>query len=133
MEEKIFNISPDKERAKSLLEMSRERIELINLIPKDKVFKIIEDYYEIIKELLTAIMYSDGKKTLSHVALIDYFKKNYSELDDKQIQITDNLRKSRHGVVYYGRKITEGFLINNEQEIKDIIKILTKKLDNKLL
>ena len=84
MEDEIFKISKDKERAKDLFEMAKERLELLKLIPKDKSYKIIEEYYEIIKELLTAIMYLDGYKTLSHIKLIEYFP-----------QTTENLMKSR--------------------------------------
>ena len=83
--DEIFKISKDKERAEDLFEMAKERLELLKLIPKDKAYKIIEEYYEIIKELLTAIMYIDGCKTLSHIKLIEYFSSNYKELDENQI------------------------------------------------
>ena len=120
MEDEIFKISKDKERAKDLFEMAKERLELLKLIPKDKSYKIIEEYYEIIKELLTAIMYLDGYKTLSHIKLIEYFSSNYRELDEVQIKLIDTLRRFRIGIVYYGRKISQEFLINNEKEIKKI-------------
>lgn len=132
MEDEIFKISKDKERAKDLLEMAKERLEMLKLIPKDKAYKIIEEYYEIIKELLTAIMYIDGYKTLSHVKLIEYFSTNYKELDETQIKLIDTLRKFRIGIVYYGRKISKDFLINNEEEIKKIISVLIKLVKNKL-
>ena len=130
--EEIFKISPDKERAQDLFVMAKERLDILKLIPQDKTYKIIEEYYEIIKELLTAIMYLDGYKTLSHVKLIEYFSSNYKELDDKEIKLTDNLRKFRIGIVYYGRKISKDFLINNEEEIKNIIKILIGLVESKI-
>jgi len=132
MDEEIFRISKDKERAKDLFEMAKERLELLKLIPKDKAYKIIEEYYEIIKELLTAIMYINGYKTLSHIKLIEYFSSNYKELDENQIKLIDTLRKFRIGIVYYGRKISQEFLINNEDEIKKIISILMKFVREKL-
>ncbi len=130
--DEIFKISKDKERAEDLFEMAKERLELLKLIPKDKAYKIIEEYYEIIKELLTAIMYIDGCKTLSHIKLIEYFSSNYKELDENQIKLIDSLRKFRIGIVYYGRKISQEFLINNEDEIKNIISILMKLVRGKL-
>jgi hypothetical protein len=130
--EEIFKISQDKERAESLLEMSKERAEIIKVLPRDKSYKIIEDYYEIIKELLTAVMYIDGFKTLSHVKLIEYFSSKYNELEDFQIKIINTLRKHRHGIVYYGKKISRDFLVNNESEIKKIINILIKLVERKL-
>lgn len=133
MEDEIFRITKDVERARDLLEIAKERVEIIKLIPRDKTYKIIEDYYEIILELMTAIMYCDGYKTLNHVDLINYISANCKkELNESQIRIIDTMRKSRHGIVYYGRKITIDFLINNEDNIKDVIKILMAILENKL-
>ncbi len=130
--EELFKISPDKERAKDLLEMAKERREIIKLLPEDKPYKIIEDYYEIIKELLTAIMYIDGYKTLSHVRLIEYFSDRYTLLENPQIKIIDTLRKHRHGIVYYGKKISKNFLVNNKEEIEEIISILIKFVGDKV-
>ncbi len=122
-DEEIFKISKDRERARDLFEMAKDRLELLKLVPKDKAYKIIEEYYEIIKELLTAMMYLDGYKTLSHIKLIEYFASNY-RVDEKKIKQIDTLRKFRIGIVYYGRKISKDFLINQEEEIKRIVKTL---------
>ena len=132
MDEEIFKISKDNVRAKDLYEMAGDRLELLRLIPKDKTYKIIEEHYEIIKELLTAIMYLDGYKTLSHVKLIEYFSSNYKKVDERQTRLMDILRKFRNGIVYYGQKISQDFLVNNEDEIKEIIRILFKIVDEKL-
>lgn len=125
-DEEIFKISEDKERAKDLFEMAKERLELLKLLPKDKAYKVVEEYYEIIKELLTAIMYLDGYKTLSHIKLIEYFSLHYKELDEKEIKLIDTIRKFRIGIVYYGRKVSRDFLVNNEKDIRIIIKILLR-------
>jgi len=132
MDREIFRIRRDEARAKDLLKMAKERLELLKLIPRDKTFKIIEEYYEIIKELLTAIMYLDGYKTLSHVRLIEYFSSKYDFLNRKEIELIDTLRKFRISIVYYGRKISEEFLLNNEEEIRKIIKILLKVVKMKI-
>lgn len=132
MDEEVFRISKDKERAKDLLKMAYERLELLKLIPKDKAFKIVEEYYEIIKELLTAIMYIDGYKTLSHVKLLEYFSSHYKQLHETEIRLIDTLRKFRIGIVYYGRKISQDFLLNNEDDIKKIVKTLVRLVENKI-
>ncbi len=131
-DEEIFRISADKERARDLSVMARERLDMIKLLPKDKTYKIIEEYYEIIKELLTAIMYLDGYKTLSHVKLAEYFSSHYSLLGSKELALIDSLRKFRNGIVYYGRRISSDFLINNENEIKMIIASLLKLVGGKI-
>ncbi len=128
----VFKISKDIERANSLLEIAIERKDIIKILPRDKPYKIIEEYYEIILELLTAVMYCDGQKTLSHKTLIEYYSKNYSNLEQHQIKLIDQLRKHRNNIVYYGKKVKIEFLINNENEIKNIIKILEKIVKEKI-
>jgi len=106
---------------------------MIKILPKDKSYRIIEEYYEIIKELLTALMYADGYKTLSHTKLIEYFSKNYTELDSFQINLINILRKFRNEIVYYGKKISENFLVNYKDKIEGIIKILIKVVEHKTI
>lgn len=57
------------------------KIEEIKLI---KPYKRIKDYYEIIIQLITGIMYSRGFKTLSNIGLIDYIK-DFKELNTHEI------------------------------------------------
>lgn len=130
--EDVFSISPDSERAESLLEMALDRLELLRLIPKDRVYKIVEEYYEILKELLTAVMYIDGFKTLSHVKLIEYFASRYDILEEGEISLIDQLRKHRNGIVYYGRKLSGDFLENNEDSVKGVVDKLVSFVRKKL-
>ena len=62
----LIKITPDKERIKL---QDRKRMTAL----------ILSDYYEIIKELSTALLLLDGYKTLSHKDLIDYVNTNYKE------------------------------------------------------
>ena len=130
--DEVFKIKKDRERAEDLLTMAKERLGLIKIYPREKPYKIIEEYYEIIKELLTSVMYLDGMKTLSHVGLIKYFKDNYSFLEDFEISLIETLRKFRHGIVYYGKKISSDFLLNYEKEINSVIKKLVLFAGEKL-
>ncbi len=123
--EEIFRVNKDLKRAKNLLEMAKERIDkIIPVLPKETPYKFLEEYYETIIQLITAIMYADGFKTLSHISLIEYLAKNYKEFNAHEIKIIDILRKFRHGAIYYGKKEGYEFLENN----KDIINITINKL-----
>src|SRR3989344_356087 len=102
MDEEIFRITKDMERAGDLLEMAKERIDMIKILPRDKPYKFVEEYYEIIKELLTALMYLDGYKILSHKKLIEYFADN-NEIEHSEIKLVDSLRKFRNDIMYYGK------------------------------
>lgn len=130
MDEEIFRISQSPIRAKALKEMAEER--LMDIKNEKKPYKIIEEYYEIIKELITALMYSDGLKTLSHKALIYYLEKNYKEFTKQEIILANDLRKLRNDIIYYGKNVSEDFLINYEYQIKLIIKKLIKILDDRI-
>ena len=132
MNEKIFRISKDFARAKDLLEISIERLDVIKILPKDKPYKILEEYYEIILGLITALMYSQGYKTLSHVSAIEYISENYKTISRNQIMIIDSVRKLRHGIVYYGKKVKQEYLLNNEDEIKEIISLLEKFVEKEI-
>ena len=131
MDEEIFRITKDMERAGDLLEMAKERIDMIKILPRDKPYKFVEEYYEIIKELLTALMYLDGYKILSHKKLIEYFADN-NEIEHSEIKLVDSLRKFRNDIMYYGKKISQDFLTNNENEINRIIKMLVNLTEKKL-
>ena len=119
--ENIFRITKDIVRARDLFQMANERYtEIIKILPRDKPYKIIEEYYEIIVQLITGLMYSDGLKTLSHLSLINYLKE-YPAINNAEVQLINSLRKFRHETVYYGKKIGGEFLVNNEEEIKRVV------------
>lgn len=71
--EDVRKISKDFELAKSLMKMIEERERVVRQIDPTKFTSIvIESYYEIIKEAITALMALDGFKTLSHEILVGY-------------------------------------------------------------
>lgn len=84
---------------------------------------IITDYYEIIKELITAKLLLDGYKTLSHKELINCIS-NSSEFNEYEISVLDNLRILRNRVAYDGFLIEPSYLSRNEK----LFKVLIKKL-----
>jgi len=130
MDDEIFKIAKNSIRAESLVKMAKERFEDIKR--ESKTYKIVEEYYEIIKELITAMMYSHGYKTLSHRMLVIYLQKNHKEFNNSEIMLVDELRKLRNNIVYYGQKIEKEFLINNEKDIINIIRKLFKTTKSSL-
>jgi hypothetical protein len=129
----LIKISPDKERAKSLLkmvELIEERIKTQDKIKMSAL--IIIDYYEIIKELITAILFIEGYKTLSHKDLLDYIGKYHSEFNNQEMNILDELRILRNRASYEGLIIQSEYLERNESFFNKIIiklkEIILKKL-----
>ena len=62
----IIKATPDRERARSLLETVSIRLDSIGLMKSNNISKfaskIIEEYYEVLLELITAILSMDGYK-----------------------------------------------------------------------
>jgi hypothetical protein len=93
---------------------------------------LIENYYEIIKELISGIMAADGYKTLSHEALVAYLEHNYPNFTNVQILAIDELRKLRNDIVYRGFFIEPSFITRNKDKITRIIDSLFKVLESKI-
>ena len=119
----IFKITPDEKRADALIEMAKDRYKNMNF---KEPYRIIEEYYEIIKELITAFIYKQGWKTLSHKALVEFASENIQNLSSNEMNLIDELRIKRNNIVYYGEKVSSEFLKSREVYIKRIIGKLIK-------
>lgn len=126
----LIKITPDKEKAKNILKMVSLLEERIKHQDRNKMAAlIVTDYYEIIKELITAILLIEGYKTLSHRDLIEYIKEKNKEFNAGEISVLDDLRVLRNRVSYEGFLIEPHYLNRNEflfkkiiQKLKDLIK-----------
>ena len=139
--EKLIKISPDIERAKSLLEMVLVRLSSADLFFKTDVekftSKIVEEYYEALFELITALMALDGYKTRpelpgTHIETINYLRKTYAELTESEFQLLDELRTKRNGIKYYGRKVRVEYLQERISSMKKTIDMLKRLVQKKL-
>ena len=77
---------------------------------------IAETYYEIIKELASALLLLhrlSAKGDHAHKELIEYLR-NY-EFEEDEIQIMNDLRIRRNNSQYEGKQIPIIFLENNEK------------------
>jgi len=117
--DEIFKISKDERRSNALKYLAKNRYSHLNELKEP--YRIIEEYYEIIKELITAFMYKEGFKTLSHKSLVEFAGKNIKILSSSEISLIDELRVKRNNIVYYGETITKEFLKAREKYIQNII------------
>lgn len=130
----VRKVKPDKEMARSILKMVEVRINALNLEldRKDQFASlIVEDYYEIAKEILTAFMAIDGYKTLSHEALIGYLKEFYPQFSESEILLADELRQLRNKISYSGFFITPDFVERRGEDIRRLIEKLLAILKDK--
>jgi hypothetical protein len=131
----IIKILPDKEKAKSILRLVKDREEFLPLIDIEKFPTIAaENYYEIIKELITTLLIFDGIKTLgenAHKELVECLSK-YKEFDEKEIRAIDDLRIRRNKSLYEGMGIDTDYIKNKKVQLVAIINKL-KEITGKRL
>jgi len=98
----------DKNLAIALKKESLERINFVyRLISNSENPKyIVENVYDLLRELVEAKLAIDGYKSYSHEATILYLKK-FKEFTDYEISFLDELRKIRNRIKYYGKNIEE--------------------------
>ena len=130
----IINVTPDKERVKSLLKITKNRKEFVfSYNAKLYTNIIVENYYEIIKELITAITLLDGFKTVgenAHKELIGLLPK-YKEFEEWELILIDDLRIKRNKSAYEGKEIDISYLENKKEKILIIIKKLENLLEKR--
>lgn len=130
MNEEIFAMTPNPERAKSILTQIEVRKDAMKrFLPQKHATLLVEAYYEIIKELLTALLAIDGYKTLSHTALIDYLKEKYNkEFTEIEVYTIDEFRKIRNKISYEGHIVSQEYY----ERKKDIAERLMQKLQTRI-
>ncbi|MCK4588807.1 MAG: hypothetical protein KAT77_00055 [Nanoarchaeota archaeon] len=125
--EHLRKIEPDKEKIKSILKMCSVRLRLAQKqeIDDETASIITENYYEIIKELLTALLLKNTLKSDNHECLISFFKKNYSRYE-YEIGLIHELKGIRNKISYEGVFVEKEYLIKNKLEFEHIINLITK-------
>ena len=132
--DEIIRIQPDKERARSLVKQAKIRYEAIKNFNEEKEsFLMVEGYYEVAKELITAILFIDGCKTLSHKSLLVYLESKFKDKFLRQdMELLNQLRILRNKIVYYGETIEPPYINRNKKHIFSIISKLFGICEGKL-
>lgn len=103
MNKSAKSVTPDLNRATSLIETANERINLIKKINEKNCNFVFEDYYTSLLELLQAITFKKGYNILNHVCLGFYLK---DVLKNEALYILfDDIRYKRNSLTYYGSRM----------------------------
>ena len=105
---------------KALIRLKRARDTKLN---EENVSFIVEDYYEVIKELLTAYLLNNGLRPKNHQCLISYFYKENSNFE-KEAYLIAQMSFFRNRLGYYGESIPLDFYKKNKNDFENIIKII---------
>ena len=99
-----LKITPDKEKAKSIIEIGEDRIKFsVRELNENTVNYVFEDYYASITELLHALVLLNGYKVSNHICL-GYYLRDILKKDDL-FRIFDDCRFKRNSLVFYGKKM----------------------------
>lgn len=133
LKEHVKKIDKDEKKAKSLLKMAELRYEFWLNLKFDKKFTSIavEGYYEIIKELLTALLYLDGLKSDNHECLVSYLNNKYPQLA-YEVTAIHQLKSVRNSIDYQGFFVNAEYLEQNKLEFKHIIETLMQTVKEKI-
>jgi hypothetical protein len=127
-----IKIQPDMEKAKGIRRLVRGRKHFVKSF-KGEVFPtvICENYYEIIKELSTALFISKGVKFIGEYAHKELMQEivKLLDLDSSFSAFLDDFRIRRNGSIYYGEQFEETYLENNISKIELVIKKIECYLD----
>lgn len=117
----VRDMTPDPERAAHLVLMAMLRFEFWNREIENKFSALkVEAYYEVIKELVFAMLYRKGLDCSNHICLISYLKENVPDFDYETNKINE-LRRARNDIAYRGFNVSSDYLKKNELEFKWII------------
>ena len=131
LEDHIKKVDPDNEKINSIIRMCNIRLKVLKQIKIDQetASVIASDYYEVIKELLTALLLKKGLKSDNHECLISFFKQNFPEYED-EAKIIHQLKDVRNRVSYDGVFVKKEYVETNKLEFQHIIDLLKKLLEN---
>ena len=97
-------ITPDKEKAKSLIETAEERIKYSAKELNEKTANFVfEDYYSSVLELAQAIVLLRGYKVANHICM-GFFIRDILKKEDL-FRLFDDCRFKRNSLVYYGKRM----------------------------
>jgi len=83
--------------------MIETRMRMMEVVSReDFASLVVEGYYEVVKETLTALMALDGYKTLSYEVLVGYLKEFFPQFSESEVLLVDRLRQLRNRISYMG-------------------------------
>jgi|TARA_Y100000310_G_C20684133_1_gene817889 uncharacterized protein (UPF0332 family) len=127
----IRTIERDDEKIASIIETSDKRLAFIksNNVTKENISFIVEGYYEIIKELLVALLLKNGLKSSNHQCLISFFYKEHPD-HEFETNLISQMSYLRNRLNYYGEQIDFEFYNKHKEEFDKIIVMLKKLISN---
>jgi len=121
----IRKASIDKEKIASIIETALKRRKFLEdaNVDENNVSFIVEGFYEIVKELLVALLLMEGMRSSNHQCLISYFNRKFPD-HEFEVNLISQMSYLRNRLDYYGEKIDKGFYDKNKKDIQELINLL---------
>ncbi len=121
----IRKVEIDNERINSIIKKALQRLERARStkISLENVSFVVEDYYEVIKELLVSYLLKNGMGSKNHQCLISYFYKQNPN-NEKEAHLISQMSFFRNRLGYYGEDIPMEFYNKNKEDFEKIIKLI---------
>ena len=125
LEEHIKKVDVDDDKIVSIIKMCDIRLRVLKGVKLDEetASVIAADYYEIIKELLTALLLKNGLKSNNHECLISFFKFEFPQYE-YEFKVIHQLKNVRNRVSYDGVIVKKDYIEANKLEFNHIIEVL---------
>lgn len=125
----VRRVEPDSNRIRSLRKRVRQRLDRAQKteVTEDTVSLLVEDYYEVIKELLVCYLLQKGFVSKNHQCLISFFYQSNPEREMESMLIR-RMSYFRNRLLYYGEEIPKEFYANNIYKIEKIVSLLESLL-----
>lgn len=125
----VREVEIDTERVASIIEKARIRLKRAQntAVDNETISLVVEDYYEVIKELLVAYLLKNGLRSKNHQCLITYFYRNNPDHEREAI-ILSQMSYFRNRLNYYGESVPVDFYIKNKEDFLKLIALLEKLL-----
>ncbi|MEK6853586.1 MAG: hypothetical protein AABX64_02790 [Nanoarchaeota archaeon] len=132
----LIKVTPDKEKAASILRMADTTLQMIPTIDAEKfTSNVIKEYYEVIRELTTIIVLLDGYKTqgeMAHKELLEYLSSHHKDFSEQEVRFMEELRITRNKIAYDGFFVPFSYFQRNKSLLLKIITALKKKINGRL-
>jgi|TARA_Y100000310_G_scaffold330718_1_gene402887 uncharacterized protein (UPF0332 family) len=118
-------VEVDGERIKSIVKRSIQRLNRARDtdVNVETVSFIVEDYYDVIKELLVAYLLKNGLRAKNHQCMISYFYMKNSDFES-EVGLISQMSFFRNRLNYYGEEVPMSFYEKNKKNFEKIIELL---------
>jgi hypothetical protein len=123
----IREVEVDNERIEAITKKAFQRLKRAEetKVSLENVSFVVEDYYEVIKELLVAYLLKNGLRSKNHQCLISYYYKENPERES-EAHLISQMSYFRNRLNYYGEDIPLEFYEKNKKEFRNVIKMIER-------